>query len=192
MKNALNAPAATSLAPNQQIEMEIDRLQASIQRFRVDSQRFFAGDLKLPPDELRERIAADIRRLRGKSQKGASASFRLGSLEAQFQSHQDLFGRRLRQRETSEHRVASQPERPAPDPKKGVVLGGGNDAPAVEALYRGLQNPKMDLDRFRVYIARQADAIRGKTQCREIQFRIATQDGKMKLKARPIRRKSSA
>lgn len=187
MNDALKSPAA-----NKQLEREIDRLAASIQRFRVDSQRFFAGDLKLPPDELRDKIATDIRRLRGKNLKAASASFRLGTLEAQFQSHQDLFGRRLRQREESDKRVATHVEKPAPDPMQGVILGAANDGPAVEALYRALQNPKMDLDRFRVYIERQADAIRDKTRCREIQFRIAVQDGKTKLKARPIRRKSSA
>ena len=189
MNNALKKPAADAAA-NRQLELEIDRLAASIQRFRVDSQRFFAGDVKLPPNALRERISADIRRLRGNSLKGASVNFRLGTLEAQFQSHQDLFGRRLRVREETDARA--QAAKPAPDPKQGVVLGTANDGPAVEALYRGLHNPKMDLDRFRVYIERQAEAIREKTQCREIQFRIAVQDGKMKLKARPMRRKSPA
>ena len=75
---------------------------------------------------------------------------------------------------------------------RGVVLGGQADAVAVKALYRGLykhhgQKPNMDLDRFHSYIDRQAEAIRAKTGCREIQFRIAVQDGKMKLKAKPIR-----
>ena len=45
----------------------------------------------------------------------------------------------------------------------------------------------MDLDRFGAYLERQAEAIRSKTGCREIQFRVAVEDGKMKLKAKPIR-----
>ena len=48
----------------------------------------------------------------------------------------------------------------------------------------------MDIERFRSYIQHQAEVIRTKTGCREIQFRIAVQDGKMKLKARPIRQGS--
>ena len=43
-------------------------------------------------------------------------------------------------------------------------------------------------DYFRAYIDRQAEAIRKKTGCAEIQFRIAVEEGKMKLKARPLRR----
>jgi hypothetical protein len=190
--NDASKTAAAGPAANQQLEHEIDRLAVAIQRFRVDSQRFFAGDLKLPPDELREKIAANIRRLRNRSLRGASVNFRLGTLEAQFQSHLDLFGRRLRVREEADARAFAQVAKPAPDPKRGVVLGTANDGPAVEALYRGLHNPTMDLERFRVYIERQAEAIRDKTNCREIQFRIAVQGGKMKLKARPIRRQSSA
>ena len=182
----MKAPAA-DLAADKQLQREIDRLAVSIRKFRVDSQRFFAGDLKLPPDELRERIAADLRRLRSSSNKGAAANFQLGTLEAKFQSHLDLFGRRLRQREQGEQ-TAAERAKPLPDPKKGVILGPEASSPAVEALDRGLykRNPTMDIERFRSYIHHQAEVIRTKTGCREIQFRIAVQDGKMRLKARPI------
>ncbi len=188
MKNALKTPAGNYEA-NKALERDIDRLAASIQRFRIDSQRFFAGDLKLPPEELQEKISADLRRLRSASRKGAAANFRLGSLEAQFQSHLDLFGRRLRERERGETYPAAAAEKAAlPDPMRGVVLGPEGSSAAVEALYKGLhqRNPKMDLERFRTYIRHQAEVIRAKTGCREIQFRIAVQDGKVKLKARPV------
>ncbi len=190
MKNVLKNRDAGAAA-NQQLEREIDRLAASIQRFRIDSQRFFAGDLKLPPDELRERINADLRRLRSASLKGAAANFRLGSLEAKFQSYLDLFGRRLRQRELGEQRLETATEKARlPDPRKGVVLGERGSSAAVEALYRGLYQPgsAMDLDRFRSYIHRQAEMVRAKTGCQEIQFRIAVQEGKLKLKAKPVRK----
>lgn len=186
----MRAPAADSAA-DKQLQREIDRLAVSIRKFRIDSQRFFAGDLKLPPDELRERIAAELRRLRSSSNKGAAANFRLGTLEAKFQSHLDLFGRRLRKREQSEVHTAER-AKPMPDPEKGVVLGPEASSSAVEALYQGLykRKPTMDIERFRSYIQHQAEVIRAKTGCREIQFRIAVQDGKMKLKARPIRQGS--
>ena len=176
--------------PNKKLEREIDQLAALIQKFRVDSQRFFAGDLLLPPEEMRDKIVAELRRLRGSGLKGAAASFRLGSLEAQFQSHLDLFGRRLRAREQGAAGVAARAESAStPDPEKGVILGQRDSSAAVEALFKGLyqRNPTMDLERFRAYIQRQAETIRAKTGCREIQFRIAVQDGKTKLKAKPVR-----
>jgi hypothetical protein len=176
-----------------QVEGDIQRLAAAIQRFQIDTQRFFAGDLPQPPDELRERIQADLRRLRGANLRGAAANFRLGSLEARFNSHVELFGRRLRSREEA-RRLPPAAEQKAPDAVQGVVIGSRADREAARALYQGLHSasgggkPKMDLDRFRDYLDRQSETIRKKTGCAEIQFRIAVEDGKMKLKAKPIRR----
>lgn len=193
MKNVLKTPD-TNIDADKRLGSDIDRLGASIQRFRIDSQRFFAGDLRFPPAELRDRIVADLRRLRGSNLKGAAASFRLGTLEAQFQSYVDLFGRRLRKRELGEVPPAADvPGTASADPQKGVVIGERESPAAVEALYRTVRrhNPEMDLDRFRIYIHRQAEVIRTKTGCSEIQFRVAVQDGKMKLKAKPVRSKTS-
>ena len=187
--NRLSNPKAADLDTKKKFDRDIDRLAASIRQFRIDSQRFFAGDLSVPPDELRDRVGAELRRLRGSSLKGAGANFRLATLEAQFQSHLDLFGRRLRAREIGGVRKPQIEKAPPPSPEKGVVFGLRDNSRAVEVLYRGLyrHNPKMDLERFRAYIDRQANVIREKTGCREIQFRIAVQDGKAKLKAKPIR-----
>ncbi len=174
------------------VERELQRLTASIRQYQIDGQRFFAGDLPLPPDELRERIQADLRRLRSANHKGAAVDFRLGSLEARFNSHVELFGRRLRGREQAARR--SQPaESQALDPVRGVVVGRQADPDSARALYQGLyaaagEKAKMDLNRFRVYLDRQSEAIRKKTGCDEIQFRVAIEDGKTKLKAKPIRR----
>ena len=190
MRNAIKT-RDTAADAGKKLDHEIDRLASLIQQFRVKSQRFVAGDLKLPPEDLRDRITVELRRLRGNNLKGAAAKFRLGTLEAQFQSQVDLFGRRLRERELS-GRLPAETDSPRPDPVRGVVLGRQADGVAVKALYRGLyqhhgKKPSMDLERFHSYIDRQAEAIRAKTGCSEIQFRIAVQDGKMKLKAKPIR-----
>lgn len=188
MKNASRKPTETGDA-HKKLDRDIDRVAAAIRQFQIDAQRFFAGDLKLPPDNLRDRITADLRRLRGTNLKGAAANFRLGTLEAQFQSHLDLFGRRLRHRELSDLHQAGDVGAPRMDPVKGVVLGRQDSSAAVKVLYESLhrRNPKMDLERFRAYLQHQAEVIRSKTGCSEIQFRVAAEGGKMKLKAKPIR-----
>jgi len=65
----------------------------------------------------------------------------------------------------------------------------------VAALYHGLaggdagdkrEGPRFDLASFGSYLERQAAAIRVKTGCEEVQFRLAAEDGKLKLKARPL------
>ena len=80
-----------------------------------------------------------------------------------------------------------------------VLMGPGPCNPypeAVEALYNGLASrpgdgPKFDLDSFEKYLARQVAALREKTGCDQVQFRLAEEDGKLKLKARPVPRAGS-
>jgi len=173
----------------------LDQLGRDIQQLRVDFERFFNGALPFPPEELRGRVQAQIRQLRGMSNLATAVdSFRLGDMEARFNSYNELFNRRVRDSEEGRHAAVRQAPPPAPrryDPSQGITFGDRVDPEAAEALYQGLvaapgDTPRFDLDSFQTYLARQVTAIREKTGCTEVQFRLATEDGKVKLKARPV------
>jgi hypothetical protein len=173
----------------------LDQLGRDIQQLRVDFERFFNGALPFPPDELRGRVQAQIRQLRGMSNLATAVDgFRLGDMEARFNSYNELFNRRVRDAEEGRHPAARLAPPPAPrcyDPERGIVFGDRIDPQAAEALYQGLaaspgDAPRFDLDSFQTYLARQVTAIREKTGCTEVQFRLAAEDGKIKLKARPV------
>ncbi len=179
----------------------LDQLGRDIQQLRVDFERFFNGALPFPPDELRGRVQAQIRQLRGMTSLATAVdSFRLGDMEARFNSYNELFNRRVRDNEEGRHPAA----RPAPapasrryDPEQGIVFGDRIDPQAAEALYQGLaaspgDSPRFDLDSFQTYLARQVNAIREKTGCAQVQFRLAAEDGKIKLKARPVTAREGA
>jgi hypothetical protein len=181
----------------------IERLAAEIRQLRVDFERFFSGALPFPPDELRRRVQTELRQLRNVNAMTAVERFRLGDLEARHNSYDELFSRRLRDREEGRVRAGQQalPPKPIPaparyDPGAGIVIGPNPDPHAVAALYEGLattgalggnaEGPRFDLAAFGGYLQRQAAAIRDKTGCAEVQFRLAAEDGKLKLKARPV------
>lgn len=173
----------------------LDQLGRDIQQLRVDFERFFNGALPFPPEELRGRVQAQIRQLRGMSNLATAVdSFRLSDMEARFNSYNELFNRRVRDAEegrSSAARQAPPPPSRGYDPAQGIVFGDRVDPEAAEALYQGLvsapgDTPRFDLDSFQTYLARQVTAIREKTGCTEVQFRLATEDGKIKLKARPV------
>ncbi|HEV3459041.1 MAG TPA: MXAN_5187 C-terminal domain-containing protein [Thermoanaerobaculia bacterium] len=186
----------------------IDRLAAEIRQLRVDFERFFSGALPFPPEELRRRVQAELRQLRNINAMTAVERFRLGDLEARHNSYDELFSRRLRDREEGRRHsgqvplVSPSPEArpqapPRYDPGAGIVIGPSPDPRAVAALYEGLttagaagggaEGPRFDVASFGSYLQRQAAAIRDKTGCAEVQFRLATEDGKLKLKARPVK-----
>jgi len=197
------APGAKGAARPPSLSEAIDRLASDIQHLRVDFERFFSGALALPPDELRRRVQADLRQLRNVNAMTAVERFRLSDLEARHNSYDELFSRRLRDREEGRRRagqtaVAAPPSPPPAryDPGAGIVIGHEPDPRAVAALYDGLttvgaaggsgEGPRFDLASFGSYLQRQAAAIRDKTGCAEVQFRLAAEDGKLKLKARPV------
>jgi hypothetical protein len=176
----------------------LDHLNRDLQQLRVDFERFFNGSLLAPPDELRGRVQAQLRNLRGVNMTSAVDSFRLGDLEARFNSYNELFNRRLRDRE--EGRLPGVRHAPPPpaarrfDPIQGILFGERIDPDGAEALYQGLAAapggaPGFDLDSFQTYLSRQVAAIRDKTGCAEVQFRLSPEDGKLKLKARPVARR---
>jgi len=199
---AKSDPSRAAGAPT--VTEAIDHLAADIRQLRVDFERFFSGALLIPPDELRRRVQARLRQLRNVNNMSAVDRFRLGDLEARHNSYDELFTRRLRDREEGRLRTGqAPPAAPAPpappagyDPGAGIVIGPDPDPRAVAALYAGLtaagapgggaEGPRFDLASFGSYLQRQAAAIRAKTGCAEVQFRLAAEDGKLRLKARPL------
>jgi hypothetical protein len=172
----------------------LDQLARDIRQLQIDFERFFNGGLPLPPEELRTRVQTQLRNLRNVNMPSAVDSFRLNDLEARYNSYNELFNRRMRDVEEGRrgpHKVFAFVEKQRFDPRGGIVFGSDIDPEAAEALYHGLaagagDGPRFDLDSFQTYIRRQTEAIRQKTGCAEVQFRVAEEEGKLKLKARPV------
>lgn len=196
------AGAGSLPADRQRIEIALARLSSDLKTLRVDYERFFSGALPTPPEELLQHITQELRELRATNLPGVAENFRLGSLEAQFNSYHEVFGRRLRDAEEGR---GSRKRKPAPapvryDPRAGIALGprlepGSREA--IEALFRGLyqqsnRTPAADLETFHAYLAQQLATIRQRTGCTEVQFRVAAEDGKLKLKAKPLPKTAGA
>jgi len=180
--------------PSPALEPRLARLAALIEKFRIQAERYFNGGRERPPEDDRAEVQVALRDLRSLSIRSAADQFRLSGLESRFNVLSENYGRRLRERE--EGRGASvRPHahaQPASryDVEEGVVVGRGAEADAVEALFAGLARKgaaaKLDLETFRGYIARQVEEIRARTGAEQVQFRLAEEDGRVKLKAKPV------
>lgn len=174
-------------------ERELNELERAIKELRIEFERFFNGALETPPEPLREQIHRRLRALRNTNLQSAVETFRLNSLEARFNSFNDMYGRRLRDLEEGRAQTgAGAQPRPRHDPERGVVFGERPESEAVKALYEGLsrgagKGPRFDLDSFERYLERQVTSIRKKTGCSRVQFRLAREGDKMKLKAKPVK-----
>jgi hypothetical protein len=198
-RGAPAGPAAPG-EPDPGIEARLARVGDLVERFRIEAERYFSGAVELPPEELRAQIQRALRDLRSVTLRSAVEQFRMSSLEARFNTLTELYGRRLRDREEGRGAAArARPlvaAQPRYDPEAGIVVGREPDGAAVEALFAGLARAggaaRLDLDSFRGYLEKQAAEIRAKTGAERVQFRLAQEEGKIKLKARPVRSDGTA
>jgi len=175
----------------------LDGLERSIGVLKVEYEKFFNGGRDVPPEDDREAVRERIRGLRNSRLRGVAERFRLGQLEARFVTLGELWNRRLREAEEGRAPGTATYERThRVDPLRGVVVGGRVETEAAEALYTGLAagpggSPGFDLESFRTYLEQQVGAIREKTGCERVRFRLEPDGERMKLKARPLRRQGT-
>ena len=176
-----------------EVERVMGHLDRALDDLRVEFEKFFSGSSKLPPEPARADIQRQLRLLRVKNLRSTAEQFRLGALEARFNSFNEMFNRRLRDHEEGRALVRSAPPPPRPraEPPDSVVVGARTDRTLVAGLLdelrrRGAAAGSFDLDRFTAYLEQQASSIRARTGCDAVQFRLAEEDGKVKLKARPL------
>lgn len=177
-------------APTEQDDA-LQRLDRDLKRFKIDFERFFSGNLATPPDQLRQNIQKQIQYLRMERLKSVAQRFQLNTLEARFNTLWVQFNRRLReQEEGGTTREAPVPAEKKIDTSRGIVIEESPDRDAVQALYDDLyggsgRGKKTDFDSFQAYLEKQTAKIRSKTGCNQVRFRITSDDGEVKLKAKP-------
>jgi hypothetical protein len=174
------------------LEQHIERVGQQLDAFRVEFEKFFAGARQTPPEEMRDGIRDHLRRLRSQPTTQLAESYRITQLEARFNSYSELFNRRVRERE--EGRRVGRPLNAGAQEAHGdpdVTIAGSVALDDARRLYEGLARdpahpPQFDFDSFRSYLERQTEAIRAKTGCSGVRFRLAEEGGRIKLKAKPI------
>lgn len=177
-------------APTEQDDA-LQRLDRDLKRFKIDFERFFSGNLATPPDQLRQNIQKQIQYLRMERLKTVAQRFQLNTLEARFNTLWVQFNRRLREHEEGgTTREAPVPVEKKIDTSRGIVIADSPDKDALQALYHELyggagRGKKTDFDSFQAYLEKQTAKIRSKTGCDQVRFRITSDDGEVKLKAKP-------
>lgn len=180
---------AAPSTPHKSLAPEIDQFERELNRLRIDFERFLNGALDVPPVELEQSLVRELQSLRSKA-KASVEQFRLGTVEGKLQSLRERYQRRLRDKEMGHAPIHREPA-PSIDPSAGVELRDRVDDAAATALYRALYSESKsvppDMEKFRSSLARQVASVRQKTGCSAVRLRVVEEDGRPKLKARPIR-----
>lgn len=169
----------------------IDRLESEIRQLRVEYQRFFNGEVQVPPEDEAERIRRRLSELASIAQLSPVERFRLNGLESRFNSMGELHRRRMRELSSSQRaaalRAGAAAGKQAPA-ATAVVVGPKSSSEQINGLYQRVypdQNTKVALEDFHKALEKQAAKVRKKTGCKNVRFTVRTEAGKRRLRAKP-------
>ncbi|MCP4899262.1 MAG: hypothetical protein GY906_20040 [bacterium] len=171
---------------------QVQVLETALQRLILDWERFFSGDIRVPPHADRDRLQQRLRHLGEHPSTRRAEQFRLEQLQNRFMTYYQLWERQLKERE--EGRLASGRMRrgaPAPMPSPNEALSrsvGDNGGESlferyVSARQQAGDQVKLDQASFDRQIERQRQEIESKLG-RKVQFEVVVEGKRVKLAAR--------
>jgi hypothetical protein len=197
------------------ISEDLDLLENSIRQLQMAWERFFGSVEKFPPNDLQAKVEALVRKYAYAEMRNMTERFRYQTMTARFNTFNELWRKRLRAREEG-HAVgvhglkaimpppldaaaapaasaAAKAARPAGPEAAEVRLRSAEDA-GVRQLFaqfaaarQSTGEPAVKFESFQKLIAQQTTRIVGEKGASAVDFRIETKDGKVGLKAKPVR-----
>jgi hypothetical protein len=185
------------------IARDLDVLEQSLTSLKVDYERFFSGELKVPPVPARKKVEQILRRVGNLVVEKAAEQFRLQALEGRFTALSELWEKRLIAREEGRGPVRPSAlgrpaEQPIPAPRadagtSGSVKGfGRGDIKSLFERYcaaraaTGEDVSRLKFDRFEELVKKQAAEIRRATGASRLAFDVQVRDGKVRLVGRAL------
>jgi hypothetical protein len=193
---------------------DLDQLESSLRQLQVEWEKFFAGMEKKPPNDLKGKVEALVRRYAYSEIRNNGERFRYQSLASRYHTFAELWAKRLRAREEGRpvglHGTHVPPLPPPSPPPAGTPApaaaraAGTNeyrvghpdkDAAAVRDLYQQFLEARrhtgetgaVKFESFQKLISQQASRILTEKGAKAVDFRLETKDGKVSLKARPVK-----
>jgi len=185
------------------IARDLDLLDKSIASLKLDYERFFSGDLKVPPLPARKSVEQVLRRVGNVSLVKAEERFRLQALQSRFTALSELWEKRLVAKEEGRGRVrppirVRSVEQPAASPAGDAgaaasVKGSGRgdlrslfDRYCAARAAVGEDASRLRYDRFEELVKKQTAEIRRATGATGLAFDVQTRDGKVRLVGRSL------
>jgi hypothetical protein len=178
---------------------QLEIVERALQKLTRDWERFFAGDLRVPPHDDGERLGRRLRLLMETSAGSRVERFRLEQLQHRFQSYLQNWERMARDREEGRVRAGAAGrlgvERLAPPANAAAARavddqGGPTLYDRYVAAKRALGLAAgVDRETFEAQLAVQRERLRPKLGD-DVLFEVLVEDGKVRLAARANRARS--
>jgi hypothetical protein len=185
------------------IDEDLQVLDAKVKQLRLDYEQYFLGSRPRVPNVLRGEVQKMMSYYANVPIQNTALRFRFNNLRARyfsFRRHWDetvrkieegtyernVFKANLHERERAERRAKNAPAA-AQAPAAAAAAPEGLFGEYVAARKRCGLSGGVTPEQFERQVRTQESAIREKTGCQSVRFRVVVEDGKAKLKATPIR-----
>jgi len=193
---------------------DLDALERSIRQIQIEWDKFFGGIEKKPPNDMKTRLEALIRRHANAEIRNNTERFRYQTLTARYATLNELWSKKLRLREEGKafgvHGLKAEalppPPPPAPAGPKHAGAHGGRaeqfrvqnperDAQTVRDLYESFlqarrsngETAPVKYESFQKLIGQQASRILSDKGGQAVEFRLEKKEGKVSLKAKVVK-----
>ena len=197
------------------IEQDLNQLEVMLRQLQIEWEKFFSGIERKPPVDMRTKVEAMVRRHSNTEIRNNTERFRFQNLASRYQTFAELWAKRLRAMEEGRPvglhgKAAAMAPPPHTDPAIAERLASvtaarasnevrvkdpAADTEAVRALFnRFLEARKqagesgaVKFESFQKIITQQSTRILNEKGASAVDFRLETKDGKVSLKAKPVR-----
>lgn len=179
---------------------ELDDLDEWIQRLRVEYEIFFNGHRKKAPEDLKQRVEKQVKRL-AEANMSFTQRFRYNTLIGRYYIYRDHWRRRQADREQgldfkSAAKAAPEPARERDEGIQITIHDPEADADKIKQLYEWLVSirnkhlraqPAISYSQFSQYVAAQTQGLKRKLGCDSVVFRITLEADAIKFTAKGAR-----
>ena len=189
------------------IEESLDQLERKLKRLRLDYERYFLGTRPREPVMERGEVQKTILFYSNQPIQNTAQRFKFNSLNARYQSYKrqwdnilrqmeagtykrDVFKANIRRKHAEEIGEKAAPAKAGARPD--ATLSGGAGAALFERYVTaaekcGQKVKGLTPEKLQAVIDKQTNALRKKLGCQDVSFRVVVQEGRVKLKAGPVK-----
>jgi len=181
--------------PKDPIEIKLGILGEKMRLLKIEWDLFFAGQRKIPPVREMTDLGTLARSLKAAPIADHAFRFRLDTLYSSYISMRELWNKRLQRQEDGGPRPRLRlPRAGETVPGEIVISDPASQQNRIKTLFQEFlaqSDPervkRLEFQVFAANIAQQVEALIRKTECRGVQLRIQLEDGKVKVKAKPLK-----
>lgn len=176
------------------VDEELSKLDESLRRLKIEYEVYFNGGSPRPPHDTLFRVETLIKKYSDGSKMNFSQRFKYNQLVQKYAVNNDLWRKKLKDKEEGRGRFAVQrrEERPAGGPVRVICSDPSKEQEKVDQLLKAMVEARrqvgervdnLDPSTFAKFVGEKTKQVKEKLGCDKVQFSVSVEEGKVKFKA---------